>query len=102
MPRRKRRRRFWSRSKLKAGGRVHSHTHGQHHHHGTGSMLKWSLFATTLFVVIELVAGLKAHSLALLSDAGHNFTDALAIGLAWAANYLQTKPADESKTYGYH
>jgi len=65
-------------------------------------MLKWSLLATTLFVVIELVAGFKAHSLALLSDAGHNFTDALAIGLAWAANYLQTKPADESKTYGYH
>src|SRR5204863_6579064 len=28
--------------------------------------------------------------------------DALAIGLAWTANYLQTKPADESKTYGYH
>jgi len=81
---------------------VHSHTHGQHHHHGTGSVLRWSLIATALFVIVELIAGLKAHSLALLSDAGHNFTDALALGLAWAANYLQSMPADESKTYGYH
>jgi cobalt-zinc-cadmium efflux system protein len=58
--------------------------------------------ATTAFVVVELVAGIRAHSLALLSDAGHNFTDALALGLAWAGFYLQAKPADEVKTYGYH
>ena len=58
--------------------------------------------ATTAFVLVELIAGLQAHSLALLSDAGHNFTDALALGLAWAGVYLQSKPADEVKTYGYH
>ena len=55
-----------------------------------------------MFVVIELVAGLRAHSLALVSDAGHNATDALALVLAWFAVYLQTKPADESRTFGYH
>jgi cobalt-zinc-cadmium efflux system protein len=49
-----------------------------------------------------VIGGLKAHSLALLSDAGHNFTDALALGLAWVGFYLQSKPADEIKTYGYH
>jgi cobalt-zinc-cadmium efflux system protein len=65
-------------------------------------MLRWSLVATTLFVLVELAAGIRAHSLALLSDAGHNFTDALALALAWAGFYLQSKPADESKTYGYH
>ncbi len=81
---------------------MHSHGHSHAHAHGTGSILRWSLAATTAFVVIELVAGLKAHSLALVSDAGHNFTDALALGLAWAGNYLQSKPADETKTYGYH
>ena len=58
--------------------------------------------ATTAFVLVELIAGIRAHSLALLSDAGHNFTDALALGLAWAGFYLQAKPADEVKTYGYH
>jgi cobalt-zinc-cadmium efflux system protein len=81
---------------------VHSHGHHHGHSQGTGSVLRWSLAATTLFVLIETVAGLQAHSLALLSDAGHNFTDALALGLAWVGFYLQSKPADETKTYGYH
>jgi cobalt-zinc-cadmium efflux system protein len=82
---------------------VHSHGHGHHHHHHvTGSILRWSLIVTTLFVAVELAGGIQAHSLALLSDAGHNFTDALALGLAWAGVYLETKPADETKTYGYH
>src|SRR3954454_25090081 len=67
-----------------------------------GSILGWSLVATTAFVVIELLAGFRAHSLALLSDAGHNFTDDLAVGLAWIGPPLQGKPADETKTYGYH
>lgn len=74
------------------------------HHHGTasGKVLIWSLVATSAFVVFELVAGLRAHSLALVSDAGHNATDALALLLAWFAVYLQRKPADESRTFGYH
>ena len=73
-----------------------------HHHHGTGQILKWSFYATLLFCVIELFAGIRATSLALVSDAGHNFTDALALALAWIGFYLQSKPADETKTYGYH
>jgi cobalt-zinc-cadmium efflux system protein len=81
---------------------VHSHSHSHHHHGATGSRLQWSLAATSLFVVIEVVAGIQSHSLALLSDAGHNFTDALALFLAWFGFYLQSKPANESKTYGYH
>ena len=81
---------------------MHSHGHSHGHVHGTGSILGWSLVATSAFVLVELVAGLQAHSLALLSDAGHNFTDALAIGLTWIGLRLQAKPADETKTYGYH
>ncbi|HXG34806.1 MAG TPA: cation diffusion facilitator family transporter [Bryobacteraceae bacterium] len=72
------------------------------HAHSTGTVLKWSLAATVLFVVAEVIAGFKANSLALLSDAGHNFTDALALLLAWFGFYFQAKPADEVKTYGYH
>ena len=78
------------------------HSHAHHHHGGTGRVLWWSMVATFVFVVIEVVAGIQAHSLALLSDAGHNVTDAGALLLAWVAFYLQSKPADESKTYGYH
>jgi cobalt-zinc-cadmium efflux system protein len=76
----------------------HAHTH---HHHGTGKILKWSSGITLAFVIVEVVAGLKAHSLALLSDAGHNFTDALALILAAVAVYVQSRPANEVKTYGY-
>jgi cobalt-zinc-cadmium efflux system protein len=64
--------------------------------------LKWSLAATALFVAIEAAAGVQAGSLALLSDAGHNFTDALALLLAWFGAWVQSKPADSVKTFGYH
>src|ERR1700730_5481326 len=75
-----------------------------HHSHagGTGQILKWSFIATVLFVALEAIAGLQAQSLALLSDAGHNLTDALALLFTWFAFYLQSKPANSVKTYGYH
>jgi cobalt-zinc-cadmium efflux system protein len=78
---------------------LHSHAHS---HAGTATVLRWSLAATLVFVAVEVVAGVQARSLALLSDAGHNFTDGLALLLSWFCFYLQSKPADESKTYGYH
>lgn len=78
------------------------HSHAHHHHRGTGKLLGWSLAGTFLFVFVEVAAGIRAHSLALLSDAGHNFTDAGALLLAWIGFYLQNKPADDVKTYGYH
>lgn len=74
-----------------------------HHHHGqrTGWILYASLAATLAFTAFEVYAGFRSHSLALLSDAGHNFTDALALLLAAIGFYLQSKPADLSRTYGY-
>ncbi len=71
------------------------------HNHATGRKLQISLWLTVAFIVIEFAAGIRAQSLALLSDAGHNFTDALALGLAWFAFYLQSKPPNEIKTFGY-
>jgi cobalt-zinc-cadmium efflux system protein len=82
---------------------LHSHAHGAvPGRAGSGQVLAWSLAATSAFVIVELVSGIRAHSLALISDAGHNATDALALLLAWFAVYLQNKPADESRTFGYH
>ncbi len=80
------------------GRDLHSHAQGA----GTGRVLQWSLAATALFVAVEAAAGIQAGSLALLSDAGHNFTDALALLLAWFGCYLQSRPADDVRTYGYH
>jgi cobalt-zinc-cadmium efflux system protein len=77
---------------------------GHHHHHhaaGTGWILRVSLVATLAFTAFEVYAGLRSGSLALLSDAGHNFTDALALLLAAIGFYLNGKPADQFKTFGY-
>ncbi len=60
-----------------------------------------SLVATLGFTAFEVFAGLRSGSLALLSDAGHNFTDALALLLAAIGIYLGSKPANHKKTYGY-
>jgi len=68
----------------------------------TQSVLRFSLLATLAYVAVTLVAGLQAHSLALLSEAGHNVSDFLALLLSFAAVYFQSRPADDSKTFGYH
>ena len=60
----------------------------------TQSVLRFSLVATLAYVVVTFVAGLRAHSLALLSEAGHNVSDFLALLLSFAAVYFQTRPAD--------
>jgi cobalt-zinc-cadmium efflux system protein len=78
----------------------HSHTHN-HSHAGTGRALIISLILTLGFVIFEAVAGFRASSLALLSDAGHNFADAFSLLLAAFGFYLQSRPANAVKTYGY-
>ena len=78
---------------------------GQHHHSAADmseSKIKLSLCLTLSFVVLELFSGLHSHSLALLSDAGHNFTDALALLLSWYALWIAKKPANATRTFGYH
>src|SRR5579884_3666071 len=70
----------------------------------TGKMqrvLRFSLAATLIYVILTFVAGLRAHSLALISEAGHNISDALALLLSFVAVYLQTRPATDERTFGY-
>jgi cobalt-zinc-cadmium efflux system protein len=78
---------------------VHAHVHGP------GSpkrVLKISLGVTLAYIVLLVVAGIRAHSLALLSEAGHNLSDFLALLLSLVAVYLHARPANATKTYGYH
>jgi cobalt-zinc-cadmium efflux system protein len=65
-------------------------------------VLKISLAVTLAYIVLLVVAGIRAHSLALLSEAGHNLSDFLALLLSLVAVYFQSRPANPSKTYGYH
>ena len=64
-------------------------------------VLRISLAATLAYVLVTLVAGLRAHSLALLSESGHNVSDFLALLLSFAAVYFQSRPADQVRTFGY-
>src|SRR5579859_7400370 len=79
------------------GAHAHAHYHGK----ATGRILLASLLATLVFVAVEALAGLRSGSLALLSDAGHNFTDAFGLGLAAAGWYWAAKPGDHVRTFGY-
>ena len=64
-------------------------------------VLRVSLAATLAYVLLTLFAGLRAHSLALISEAGHNASDALALVLSFVAVHFQTRPATDQKTFGY-
>jgi cobalt-zinc-cadmium efflux system protein len=57
---------------------------------------------TLAFVVVEGIAGWLAHSLALVSDAGHNLADAAALGFSWYALSISNRPSHEGMTFGYH
>src|ERR1700722_8875206 len=77
---------------------MHVHSHGAG---GPTKVLKISLALTLAYIALLVVAGIRAHSLALLSEAGHNLSDFLALLLSLVAVYFQARPANASKTYGY-
>ncbi len=77
-----------------------------HAGHGAGErtskVLRVSLAVTLAYIVLLLIAGFRAHSLALLSEAGHNLSDFFALLLSLFAVYLESRPPSSTKTYGYH
>jgi cobalt-zinc-cadmium efflux system protein len=78
------------------------HVHTSHGGERTSRVLQISLVVTLAYIVLLVVAGIRAHSLALLSEAGHNLSDFLALLLSLTAVYLQSRPPSSTKTYGYH
>jgi len=85
---------------------LHTHPHNHSHYGNIASQtirrLALSLGITLVFVFFEIVAGIYSNSLALLTDAAHNFTDVLALALSWWALRLTSQPANKKNTYGYH
>jgi cobalt-zinc-cadmium efflux system protein len=79
---------------------VHVHSHGGNER--TSRVLRVSLGVTAAYIVLLVIAGIRAHSLALLSEAGHNLTDFVALLLSLVAVYLQSRPPNATHTYGYH
>jgi cobalt-zinc-cadmium efflux system protein len=79
---------------------MHAHDHGPPM--GTARVLRISMIATILYIALLVVAGVRAHSLALLSEAAHNVSDFFALVLSSVAVYWQLRPPTATKTYGYH
>ena len=80
----------------------------QHHHHpappaqgGHNRAFAIGVTLNVVFVVVEVVYGLLADSLALIADAGHNLSDVLSLLLAWGAAWLATRPPTLRRSYGY-
>jgi len=82
-------------------GHGHGHGHGHHHHPvGHGWSFGLAVALNLGFVVIEVAAGITYDSMALLADAGHNFSDVLSLLLAWGASALAGRPPSTRFTYG--
>jgi cobalt-zinc-cadmium efflux system protein len=64
--------------------------------------LALSIIVTIAFVIGEGITGSVSHSLALISDAGHNFADALALMLSWYGFRIAMRPSSSQRTFGYH
>src|SRR5579875_533319 len=64
-------------------------------------ILRFSLLLTFLYILATFVFGMRAHSLALISEAGHNVSDFAALGLSFVAVWLQGRPATDQRTFGY-
>jgi cobalt-zinc-cadmium efflux system protein len=78
----------------------HSHHHGHHHQHGTGN-ITLAFWLNTGFAVIELIGGILTNSVAIMSDALHDFGDSFSLATAWYFQRKSAKKRDETYTYGY-
>ena len=79
----------------------HDHSHGHHHHEVQGKNLIYSILLNLLITVAQIIGGIASGSLALLSDALHNFSDVLSLGFSLIAHKLSRKKATEDQTFGY-
>lgn len=79
----------------------HDHTHDHSHDRQSTKILAFAFALTFAFMIVEVIGGWIAGSLALIADAGHMLTDAAALALAWAASHIAARPADSLRSFGY-
>jgi cobalt-zinc-cadmium efflux system protein len=81
----------------------HSHGHSHHHHHADAGdrRVVWAVVVNVALTVAQIVGGLLAGSLSLIADALHNFSDAIALIIAFAARRIARRPSDATMTFGY-
>ncbi|MDR2962028.1 MAG: cation diffusion facilitator family transporter [Bacteroidales bacterium] len=79
----------------------HSHHHSHHHSHEEKSNIGLAFFLNLSFTVIEVIGGIFTNSIAIISDAVHDFGDSLSLGLAWYFQKLSKKGRTAEYTFGY-
>ena len=80
----------------------HRHSHSHNHSHGVqGKNLLYSIFLNLVITIAQFIGGLLSGSLALMSDALHNFSDVLSLGFSYIAHKLSKKEASINQTFGY-
>lgn len=79
----------------------HNHSHSHHHHEVKGKNLVFSIILNLTITIAQLIGGIISGSLALISDALHNFSDVLSLGFSLVAHNLSHKKATEDQTFGY-
>lgn len=79
---------------------AHNHSHN-HNHNNTSKNILISLVLNAFFVVVELIGGIMTNSIAILSDALHDFGDCLSLATAWVLHKKSQKGSDEFYSYGY-
>lgn len=82
-------------------GHPHAHEGHNHNYAANKKALTLSFILIALFMVVEFVGGFLTNSLALISDAGHMLSDAVALGLSLSALIFGARAASPSKTFGY-
>ena len=75
--------------------------HHHHHHEVTGKNLFWTILLNAGISLAELIGGIIAGSMALISDAIHNFSDVISLIVSYIANRLSQKASNEKQTFGY-
>jgi len=75
--------------------------HEHHHHEVNGKNLGWSIALNVLITLAEAIGGIISGSMALVSDATHNFSDVLSLIISYIANKLTKREATNSHTYGF-
>ena len=78
-----------------------AHVHNLADQNSYNNKFKIGILLNILFVIAELVFGILSDSLALIADAGHNFSDVIGLLIAWGANYLVQKKPTSQFTYGF-
>ncbi|MDL2241428.1 cation diffusion facilitator family transporter [Bacteroidales bacterium OttesenSCG-928-L03] len=77
------------------------HDHSHLHHHGATENIALAFFLNLGFCIIELIGGILTNSIAILSDALHDFGDSIALGLAWVFQKKSQQQPNVRYTYGY-